>query len=167
MKRFLTKNIIQATLVALLVLIVDQVSKYFVRKLIPIYSKVELIPNFFNLVHVENSGIAFGFFNNPGIETTGIFSVISIIAIGVIFYIIITETEKSPFLAISLGMILGGAIGNLIDRLFWGSFTDFIDLYLSTYHWPAFNVADMSISMGGFFILLSIFKRKKYASHFN
>jgi len=153
------KEIIYSLVVASLVVAIDQVTKFLITNKIYLHSKKVIISNFINLVHIKNKGIAFGIFNKPGTECY-ILSGITIIAIFFIIYMIFTEGKKSLFISIPLGLILGGAIGNLIDRILFGEVTDFIDLHIGIYHWPAFNVADMAISIGGFMILLFILMKK-------
>lgn len=151
-------------LAAFVVALVDQVVKYFITMLIPLYHNIIIIPGFLNLVHIKNRGIAFGIFNSPHSSTSPFLIAISAIAVGFILYLIHSEKRFGKLYCMSLGMILGGAIGNLIDRIFFGEVTDFIDVYIGKYHWPAFNVADMAISIGGMFLLLFIIKGKQNAS---
>jgi len=155
----LRKEIIYSLVVAFFVVVFDQVTKFLVITNIPLYSRKVIIPDFVNLVHIKNKGIAFGIFNKPGTECY-ILAAITIIAIFFIIYMIFTEGKKSLFISIPLGLILGGAIGNLIDRILSGEVTDFIDVFIGKYHWPAFNVADMAISIGGFMILVFILMKK-------
>jgi len=151
--------------VAFFVVFLDQVTKYLIKKSISLYHSVIIIPGFLNLVHIKNRGIAFGIFNSQaGTSSIGLI-IISIVAVIFIGYLIFSEKKRGRFYCISLGMILGGAIGNLIDRIIFGEVTDFIDVYIKEYHWPAFNFADMAISVGGIFILLFIIKGKSHASN--
>ncbi len=152
---------------ALIIIFLDQISKYLIVQFIPLYSKVIVIPGLIDLVHIKNRGIAFGIFNNPSMHQSWILSIITIIAIGVIFYLIITEGHRDSTVHIPLGLILGGAIGNLIDRILFGSVTDFIDIYIGKYHWPAFNIADMAISIGGLLFIILMIKGKRYAPNSN
>ena len=131
------------------ILLVDQWTKYIVQERLPLYRRVEVIHGFFNLTHVRNTGGAFGIFGGErGGLGSLLFVVISFIAIGCIlfFFIKIKEDEKTFYLSFSL--IFAGAIGNLIDRLRYGEVIDFLDFYLSSYHWPAFNIADSAICVG-------------------
>ena len=131
------------------ILLLDQATKYMVVQKLPLYTRVEVIHGFFNLTHVRNTGGAFGIF---GGEKEGIgsilFVVVSLIAVGVILFLFTKVKENEKNLALAFSLILGGAIGNLIDRLRYGEVVDFLDFYLSTYHWPAFNVADSGICIG-------------------
>jgi signal peptidase II len=118
-----------------------------VQKL-PLYTRVELIQGFFNLTHVRNTGGAFGIFGGDKEGIGSILFVVSLIAVGVILFLFTKAKENEKNLTLAFSLILGGAIGNLIDRLRYGEVVDFIDFYLSTYHWPAFNVADSAICIG-------------------
>jgi signal peptidase II len=114
-----------------------------------LYQKVEVIHGFFNLVHVRNTGGAFGIFGGEkGGLGSLLFVVISLIAIGSILFLFIRLREDEKRLSLSLSLVLSGAIGNLIDRLRLGEVVDFLDFYLFSYHWPAFNIADSAICLG-------------------
>ena len=131
------------------ILLLDQVTKYMVVQKLPLYRRVEVIQGFFNLTHVRNTGGAFGIF---GGEKGGIGSIlfvaVSLIAVGAILYLFTKVKESEKILALSFSLILSGALGNLIDRLRYGEVVDFLDFYLSTYHWPAFNISDSAICIG-------------------
>lgn len=133
--------------IAILIIVIDQWSKisvveYF--KLKPIYSQIK-INDYFNIVMVWNRGISFGLFHNLE-ASTYIFMITSII----ITIILLAMLAKSNNLltSISLSMIIGGAIGNIIDRFIYGAVADFLEFHLYDYYWPAFNIADASISIG-------------------
>jgi signal peptidase II len=114
-----------------------------------LYQKVEVIHGFFNLVHVRNTGGAFGIFGGEkGGLGSLLFVVISLIAIGSILFLFVRLREDEKTLSLSLSLVLSGAIGNLIDRLRLGEVVDFLDFYLFSYHWPAFNIADSAICLG-------------------
>jgi signal peptidase II len=114
-----------------------------------LYQKVEVIHGFFNLVHVRNTGGAFGIFGGEkGGLGSFLFVLVSLIAIGSILFLFIRLREDEKTLSLSLSLVLSGAIGNLIDRLRIGEVVDFLDFYLFSYHWPAFNIADSAICLG-------------------
>jgi signal peptidase II len=131
------------------ILLLDQWTKSLIIQKLPLYQKIEVIQGFFNIVHVRNTGGAFGIF---GGEKGGfgaiLFVIVSLIAIGVILFLFIRIKEEEKTLALSFSLILSGAIGNLIDRLRYGEVIDFLDFYLSSTHWPAFNIADSAICIG-------------------
>jgi signal peptidase II len=130
-------------------LLLDQWTKYLIVQKLPLYQRVEVIDGFFSIVHVRNTGGAFGIF---GGERGGIgsilFVVVSLIAMGAILFLFVKTRENEKTLALSFSLILSGALGNLIDRLHYGEVIDFLDFHLSAYHWPAFNVADSAICIG-------------------
>ena len=137
------------SLVCFWVLLLDQWTKHLVQERLFLHQTVEIIPKFFNLIHVRNTGGAFGIF---GGERGGIgsilFVIISLIAIGAILFLLVKTREDEKTLFFSLSLVLAGAIGNLIDRLRFGEVIDFLDFYLLSYHWPAFNIADSAICIG-------------------
>ncbi len=132
-----------------LVVAADQYTKYLVRKLMPGNAMHVIVPHFFNIVHVQNPGGAFGLFaGQSAVFRTVMFIVITLLAIGLILYLEVKNPEDYRWLSVGLSLILGGAVGNLIDRLYSGRVTDFLDFYIGTHHWPAFNIADSAITLG-------------------
>jgi len=152
MKRFKDALLILSIVIAL-----DQITKYLALNYINPYDFIKIFP-FLHLVMVTNKGAAFGMFKSIG---SGFFIAASIVAI--LFVIFLLIKGKENYLGLSL--ILGGAIGNLIDRLFYGRVFDFIDLSISKYLWPAFNVADSSLTIGVMIILLIHFLKTIKAKH--
>ncbi|RJQ41090.1 MAG: signal peptidase II [Nitrospiraceae bacterium] len=135
-----------------LLVTLDQGTKYFADKLISPFKPVELLP-FLHLVNLRNEGAAFGMFKSFG---NNIFIIISLVAIIVIFLMLIKGKEDP----LGLSLILGGATGNLMDRIFRGSVVDFIDVFAGSFHWPAFNVADSALTIGIGLIFMRLFKSK-------
>lgn len=135
---------------------IDQITKYLIRKNLSPHEVIKILPGL-NIVHVSNTGAAFGILRGAG---NLFFIGISVIAIAVILYLLIKE--KRHLLPYSL--ILGGAIGNLIDRITIGHVTDFIDLYVGRFHWPAFNVADSSLTVGIIILFIEILRTDKKKS---
>lgn len=142
MKRFK-----EAFLISFIVVALDQITKYFALTYINPYDSFNILP-FLHLVLVTNKGAAFGMFKYIG---SGFFIAASVIAIIFVIYLMIRGKEDH----LGLSLILGGAIGNLIDRILYGSVVDFIDLSIGKYHWPAFNIADSALSVGVTIILLN------------
>lgn len=142
------------------ILLLDQLTKYIVVQKLGLYRKVEVIHGFFNIVHVRNTGGAFGIFGGArgGIGSI-LFVVVSLIAIVAIIFLFIKTRENEKILALSFSLVLSGALGNLIDRLHYGEVVDFLDFHIATYHWPAFNVADSAICIGIGLMALEILKR--------
>jgi signal peptidase II len=131
------------------ILLLDQWTKYMIVQKLPLYQRVEVIQGLFNIVHVRNTGGAFGIFGGEkGGLSSALFVVVSLIAVGAIVFLFVKVKENEKTLVLSFSLILSGAIGNLIDRLRYGEVVDFLDIHLSTYHWPAFNVADSAICIG-------------------
>lgn len=126
--------------VSAIILILDQATKLIVLRTIRPFEEISLLP-FLQLVNVKNTGAAFGLFQSMG---NTFFIIVSIIAIGVVSFLMLRGKEDRPYLS----LILGGALGNLIDRLRLGYVVDFIDLYAGRHHWPAFNVADSALTAG-------------------
>ena len=148
---------------AVAVIILDQLSKWAVVSRLRIHEGVPVITGFFDLVHVRNRGMAFGLMNRPGIDFTFYFLVAaSLGAIVLLLLWFFKLKDGDSRLTVGLSLILGGAVGNLIDRLRFREVIDFLDFYLGQYHWPVFNLADSAITVGTFLVALSlIFKRKE------
>ncbi|MFP4194272.1 MAG: signal peptidase II [Desulfosalsimonas sp.] len=127
----------------------DQISKWMILNIIPLYRHIEVIPGLFNIVHYRNPGGAFGLFaSNSGFYLSLVFLVVTIAAMGLIIYLYSGLPAQSRLPAAGLALVFGGAAGNIIDRLRFGNVVDFIDVYVGDYHWPAFNIADSAISVG-------------------
>lgn len=135
--------------IAGLVLIFDQVTKFVVRSALPLHMSVSVIPGFFNLTHVQNPGGAFGLLAAASPFVRQLFFLLAAGAAAVfiaIFYLRTPATHRA--LGLAFALLFGGAIGNLIDRIRFGSVTDFFLLYWNSVQWPAFNVADSAITIG-------------------
>jgi signal peptidase II len=122
------------------VVVLDQITKYLISTSIGPFDAIEIFP-FLHIVHVWNTGSAFGMFKHFG---SSFFILISIGAIIIVLYLL----KKSTYSRFGLSLILGGALGNLIDRIRYGKVFDFLDLSVGDVHWPAFNVADSSLTIG-------------------
>jgi signal peptidase II len=158
----LRRKYITFLLVGMAVLLVDQITKGIIMQRFSLYESLEVIPGFFNLTHIRNTGGAFGMLaGKPCWLRTGLFLAISCVALGTIFYLYTRIPPGKPWLDLGLAMTFGGAFGNLIDRLRLGDVVDFLDFYVGTLHWPAFNVADSAISVGiGIFCFYFLFKKR-------
>lgn len=146
-------------IIALIVLIADQVSKYFLIELMAQNPNGIVVTSFFNLVMVWNRGVSFGMF--AGGETTRwvLVGVSILISLVVMFWL---RKSTNLMLTVGLGLVLGGAVGNIVDRIFRGAVADFFDFDLIFMRWPAFNIADMAIVCGVACMLLeSLFQGKK------
>lgn len=135
--------------IAGVVIILDQITKILILNHLPLYHSITVIPGFFNITHIHNPGGAFGFMAHQDSTLRNfLFLFLSSFAVCFIFYFYRNTYRTHPFLASGFALILGGAIGNLIDRIRFGKVVDFLDFYVSGYHWPAFNVADSAITVG-------------------
>jgi signal peptidase II len=159
------KYLILFTTFTLLVFL-DFLTKAYISSTMLLHESFPVIEGFFNITYVRNPGAAFSFLADAPAAFRSIFFVtVTSLAILLILYFIVKDTFEDPRMTFGLTMIMSGAVGNLIDRVRLGEVVDFIDLYIGSYHWPAFNVADSAITMGAFLLLLDIFKgKKKYIS---
>ncbi len=136
-------------LVSLCVLVLDQWTKWLVEAHLPAHASHAVVPGLFNLTHVRNTGVAFGLFAASGEAAAPLvlaaLGVAALVVVG--FYFWKTPASQRLLLA-ALALVLGGAVGNLLDRCVAGAVTDFLDFYWRTHHWPAFNVADSAITIG-------------------
>lgn len=141
--------------VAAAVVILDQLTKLWIMTSFDLHEQQTVIPGFFNLVYVTNTGAAFGFLAGEKTWLRQVFFItVSVAALVVIFLAYNHLKKQAGIFAYALGLIAGGAVGNLIDRLRFGSVVDFLDFYVGSYHWPAFNAADSAITVGvGLFLL--------------
>jgi signal peptidase II len=138
------------------VVLLDQVSKWAIHDLVMQPPRVIEVTGFFNLVLTYNCGISFGIFDNgSGCDSTWqprILSVLAVAVIGALLYWLRKQPERT--LALAVGMISGGAVGNVIDRVRISAVIDFLDFHLGDWHWPAFNLADSAIFLGVVLLLL-------------
>ena len=142
----------------LTLVILDQVTKALVINFFNLYDSVALLP-MINLTFVVNYGFAFGLLNNPSLNQ--ILVSLVILAIIIYFLYLLIKTQDKIF-QLTLTLILAGALGNFIDRIFRGFVIDFIDIYIGKYHWPAFNIADSCITLGFVVLMINIlFLNKK------
>lgn len=143
---------------AVLTLVLDQVTKLAVMARLTAYQDVIPLTGFFNLVHVHNTGAAFSLFaDQPGWQR-GFFLAVGLGASALMFYLL-RRTGNRPLFCIALALILGGAVGNVIDRALYGHVIDFLDFHVAGWHWPAFNVADSGITVGAVLLVLDSFRK--------
>ncbi|QAR32882.1 signal peptidase II [Geovibrio thiophilus] len=142
-------------------LFIDQATKIIVKNTFMLHETREVIPGFFNLTYILNPGAAFGFLARMNENYRQLFFVlITLIAIAAVAYLLYKE-HSMKLRAFSYTLIIAGAVGNFIDRVYIGKVVDFLDFYVSDYHWPAFNVADSAISVGVCFLMLDLFLHKR------
>src|SRR6185369_9688901 len=135
--------------VAAIALVLDQATKFFFHDLLVVGGPraIEVLP-FFNLVTVWNYGISFGLFTSGSVVFVGLALAI------VVALLVWLRSVTAPLIAVALGLVIGGAIGNVIDRLRFGAVFDFLDFHVAGWHWPAFNVADSAICVGVFLLCI-------------
>lgn len=142
--------------VSAVVIVLDQITKWAALKYLVRHAEVSVLP-FLNLTLVFNRGAAFGFLSDAAGWQNMFFIGIALAACAFIIYLL-SKAERGDYaVAYGLALVLGGAIGNLIDRFAYGYVIDFIDVYYGSWHWPAFNVADSAITIGALLLVLDVF----------
>jgi signal peptidase II len=141
--------------VSAVVVVLDQLTKWLALKYLLGQAAVAVAP-FLNFVLVFNRGAAFGFLSDAGDWQNMFFVVVAFIACAVIIYMLSRLEWRNTKVAVGLALILGGAVGNVIDRLVYGYVVDFIDVFYGAWHWPAFNVADSAITIGAALLILDV-----------
>ena len=137
------------------IILLDQLTKQQIMHTMRLHESIPVIPNLFSLTYIRNPGAAFGLLaGSSNAFRMVFFGLTSIFALGLLGTILLRMPEEDWVGRISVTGILGGAIGNLIDRLRFGEVIDFLDVYIETYHWPAFNVADSAITIGVIFLII-------------
>lgn len=156
------RNLRPGLILAAILIVLDQLSKWWIVERVmrpegvvdtPFYSpvRIDVLP-FFDLVMAWNRGVSFGIFNNDGRWNALLLSVLSVaVSVGLVIWMRKAET---PLVRLALGGIIGGALGNVIDRMRWGAVADFLDVHVMGYHWPAFNLADSAITVGAVLLVL-------------
>jgi len=143
--------------IALIVLLLDRWTKHLVSVHIPLYTHIQILPGFFRLTHTENTGAAFSLFaDSPAHWKTGMLIAFSLVALVIVFALLWTNTRPLASAGIALSLILGGALGNLWDRLASGRVVDFLLLYVRQYQWPVFNLADSAIVVGAGLLVIEL-----------
>jgi signal peptidase II len=144
-------------LVSLIVIVVDQIAKALVVAFVPLYEGRTMIPGLLDLAHVRNEGVAFGFLNAHDLPYKAVLtSGLALAALGGIAWYARQVRREERFARLGLALILGGAFGNLVDRMRLGYVVDFVDVYWGTWHFWAFNVADASISIGAVLVFIEL-----------
>ena len=149
-------------LVSLAVIVLDQWTKWLVEVHLPHHTTQPVIHGFLNLTHVRNTGVAFGLFasdsGGAGWLLTGL-GLGALVAVGLYFWF---TPSRDRILLAALALVVGGAVGNLMDRVTSGAVTDFLDVYFGTHHWPSFNVADSAISVGIVLMAIDSFRPHRH-----
>jgi len=148
-------------LLALIVILADRWTKHLAATRIALYSHIQVIPGFFRLTHTENTGAAFSLFaDSPSHWKTGLLIAFSAVAMVVVAVLLWRQARPLTTTGIALSLILGGAIGNLWDRVASGRVVDFLLVYIQRYEWPVFNLADSCIVIGASLLVLEIMFHK-------
>ena len=143
--------------IAASILVLDQVSKALVRAWLPLHSSVTVIPEFLDFRYVRNTGAAFGLLNSADIPFKAeIMTAVALFALAAIAFYASRVTPDEPLSKLGLAAVLGGAVGNLIDRVTFGYVVDFVDVYWRDWHFWAFNVADAAITVGACCLILDM-----------
>jgi signal peptidase II len=144
-------------LIATLVVVADRLAKWLVASHISLHDSIVIIPGFFHLTHVQNRGAAFGIFNDSPsswkITALVFFSVLALVVVAVLLW---KNSHALNATGIGLSLVFGGALGNLWDRLANKHVVDFLDFFVGSYHWPAFNIADSAIVVGAILLMAEI-----------
>lgn len=150
-------------LIALVVILLDRWTKRLVASHIAMYTHIQIIPGFFRLTHTENTGAAFSLFADSSSHwKTTMLIAFSLLAMVVVSILLWKQTKALTITGVALSLILGGAVGNLWDRLAKGRVVDFLLFYVKQYQWPVFNLADSAIVVGASLLVLEIlFSRSK------
>jgi signal peptidase II len=160
-----TKNSARAfyLLIALVVVLLDRWTKHVVAQRISLYSHIQVIPGFFRLTHTENTGAAFSLFaDSTAPWKTGLLIAFSVIALAVVSVLLWKNHHAHMVTGVGLSLIMGGALGNLWDRLARGRVIDFLLFYFKRYQWPVFNLADSAIVVGAGLLVVEILIAKSH-----
>ena len=149
--KMIKKNLLIKFFLILSIFFVDQISKYYILSIFKFQNDLIYLTSFLNFQLIWNDGIAFGLFS---FEKSNLYNFLTLIIIGIIVLIIFMTAKALGIKQYSLLMILGGAIGNVFDRLFYRSVPDFIDFHIGNFHWFIFNIADVFITFGVIFMIL-------------
>jgi len=146
------------------IIVLDQWTKLHVMETMRLHESIPVIPNLFSITYIRNPGAAFGFLSSSSSSFRFVFfGITSVFALGLLGTILVRMPAEEWMGQLSVAGILGGAIGNLLDRLRYGEVIDFLDFYVNGYHWPAFNIADSAITVGVCFLILHFaFEKQKH-----
>ncbi len=153
-------------LIALAVFLLDQLSKWIIKTRLTGWDVIHVIPGFFNIVHAENRGVAVGLMatSSAAWRPLLLIGASAVVLVWVSVALWRGQTHGSAMLTVALALILGGAAGNLFDRVVYGTVTDFVEVYEGRHYFPAFNVADSAISIGGALLVLDMLRSRNRQS---
>ncbi|MBN1939389.1 MAG: signal peptidase II [Candidatus Aminicenantes bacterium] len=148
-----------------LVIVLDQVSKALIVAHVPFYGSVRLIPGFLKLTHIHNKGAILGLFNSSEYSwAPALLLVLNAAALALVLYYFSKTTDEERAARFGLALIVGGALGNVIDRIARGFVVDFIEMSAGSFHWPTYNIADSCITIGAVVLVWSVIFRRPHAS---
>lgn len=148
-------------LIFALIIILDQVTKIIIKANVALYERIVVIKGFFVITHVRNSGAIWGILSDHSSQAVFlIITGLSIAALVLVFYYFFKLQAHCTLELLSLSFIIGGALGNIIDRLTQGYVVDFLDMFIKKYHWPTYNVADSFITIGVIVFIIAIWRGK-------
>jgi signal peptidase II len=151
---------------AALVLALDRITKWIIESYVSAMDTHHVIPGFFDIVHSQNRGVAFGILNDSTSEWRTTLLIVASLAAVVFVSAMLWRPDRLDRASLwGLALILGGAAGNVFDRIMWGRVTDFLEFYIGDYHWPTFNVADSAIVIGSGLLLLDLLRPKRQAAN--
>lgn len=158
---------LQTAIIIAAVVILDRISKLYIRAAYSPWDITPVIPTFFNIVHTENPGAAFGMLSDSFGQFRGAFLIGISLAVMAIIALMLwrphhTGMHDTPLMRIGLALVFGGALGNLVDRLFRGTVTDFLQFFFGSYEFPAFNAADSAITFGAALLLLDLWRTRHH-----
>jgi signal peptidase II len=146
-----------------IVIILDQITKYLIESKVRLYQIIPVVPGFFNLTHLRNKGAAFSILSSLPDQWRVLFFITVTLAAVAVMAVLIRKAHE-PLLVIAFSLIIGGALGNVIDRIRYGEVVDFIQWYVKSFYWPSFNVADSAISVGvGLLAIDTLFRKDNSA----
>lgn len=136
------------------IVVADRFSKRWVESSVEPWESIPVIPGLFQIVHTRNRGMAFGVFNENSTDLSRwVLVVISLVVLGLLAWFIRRAHRDGQAVPVPFYLVMSGALGNLYDRIVYGSVTDFMDLYAGDHHWPTFNIADAAITVGALWLL--------------
>ncbi len=145
-----------------IIIFLDQISKFIIKTKFDVYDSINIFKGFFQIFYAKNSGAIWGLFHNHSNSIIPkIITLTSTIAVLILIFFFLKVNPKHKLELLSLSFIIGGAIGNIIDRIHQGFVVDFLDFHINSYHWPTFNIADSFITIGVIILAISIWKGKK------
>ncbi|MCX6565417.1 MAG: signal peptidase II [Candidatus Aminicenantes bacterium] len=147
------------------IIVLDQLTKALIVKTVSFYGSIAVIPGFLELTHIHNKGAILGIFNRTEQPWTPVLLLLlNAVALGLVIFYFSKTTEKERVARLALAMIVGGALGNVVDRITRGYVVDFVEMHVGKFHWPTYNVADASITIGAVLLISSVIFRRPHAS---